>query len=192
MKLSPDIQKLVDRAARPRARRKPRYGDELELNSEQRYQLSRWMELFEQGRFHDDAGRKVTQPQKALELALQSVRPRYHGPMRHQSFTPALRGLVDEAVTERTQARRSKELLVGEAVTAQGKVLARFDGYSRRSIMHQLDTAVPDCHHKHIHGEWTLDGSYHGPGRGRLIASCEGQLLEINGVRTWHKGWLVE
>jgi hypothetical protein len=24
------------------------------------------------------------------------------------------------------------------------------------------------------------------------LASREGRLLEINGVRTWHKGWLVE
>lgn len=84
-------------------------------------------------------------------------------------------------------------ILTGKCVSHDGKILATFavdteKGATVRTMIARLDAAHPNCWAASIRGESTSDGTHHGPGRGKVLASREPRTLESG----FYNGWIVE
>jgi hypothetical protein len=52
----------------------------------------------------------------------------------------------------------------------------------------RIDTRYADSYSATVRGEFTSDGTEHGPGRGRVLASREPCMIDC----VFYSGWLVE
>jgi len=84
--------------------------------------------------------------------------------------------------------------MVATAYDWYGNVLARYEadhaqGATIRSMIARIDAIHANSHHASVRAEFTSDGTCHGPGLGRLLASREPRRLEDG---TFYQGWIVE
>ncbi len=83
---------------------------------------------------------------------------------------------------------RPGEKLVGKAIGQHGQVLATFKGDAIRPLIARLDAAHPNSWGASISGEYTSDGTHHGLGKGRVVASREPRTVDGR----FYSGWIIE
>jgi hypothetical protein len=86
----------------------------------------------------------------------------------------------------------TKETMVAIAVNHDGRILSRISGgpdATIRSLIARIDAAHPNCRSAKIVGEYTSDGTHHGVGMGRTLASREPRTLADG---QYYSGWIVE
>lgn len=97
--------------------------------------------------------------------------------------------LLSEAASQHELEPNRAENFIATAVGQAGKILGQFEGESVKSLIGKIDAEFPNARSASISGEYTSDGTYWGPGRGRVVASREPRTLE--GGR-FYAGWIVD
>jgi hypothetical protein len=83
------------------------------------------------------------------------------------------------------------EVLVVTASDGRGRQLARYvggPGATVRSMIARVDASHGACWGAHVRGEFTSDGTRHGIGNGRLLASREPRMID----GAFYSGWIIE
>lgn len=80
------------------------------------------------------------------------------------------------------------ERFTGTAVGHDGRILKTASGPSVRYVISILDASHANSTSACVRGEFTTDGTYHGPGKGRVVASREPRTID----GSFYSGWILE
>ena len=79
------------------------------------------------------------------------------------------------------------EAFIATAIDHNGNVLGKYRSCVIRQAMALVDARHPNCHAASVRGEYTSDGTHHGLGNGRVVASREPRTID----GAFYSGWLI-